>query len=226
MILVRHGQARFGEADYDHLSPLGEQQAAHLGHWFAQSGKRADLVAVGSLRRHKRTADLCLEAAQLDLPRIELPELDEVDHVEILRRHRPDLESFQALRAQMGRHSDPLRAFQELFVAAIERWTGGAYDDDYATPWPVFRSRVLDALAVLATHPARRIWAFTSGGPIAVIVNALLKAPTAHAFALSWPLVNTSLTRVRMDEAGPRLVSYNAWPHLEPAEHAGLITYR
>ena len=31
VLLVRHGQASFGAADYDVLSPLGERQAAATG---------------------------------------------------------------------------------------------------------------------------------------------------------------------------------------------------
>ena len=31
VILVRHGQASFGKADYDQLSDLGYEQARHLG---------------------------------------------------------------------------------------------------------------------------------------------------------------------------------------------------
>ena len=31
ILLVRHGQASWGAADYDVLSPLGERQAAALG---------------------------------------------------------------------------------------------------------------------------------------------------------------------------------------------------
>jgi broad specificity phosphatase PhoE len=224
--LIRHGQASFGAADYDHLSAMGKAQAEHLGRWFAHTGKRPDLIAVGTLRRHVHTADLCLQAAGIDAPRLQLPELDEVDHVEILRRYRPDLVSFEALREEMGRQPDPQRAFQEMFVAAIDRWTDGAQDGDYAVSWPVFRARVLQALKVLAEYRAQSIWAFTSGGPIAVIANALLRAPPGDTFALSWPLVNTSLTRIAAAGDGPRLVSYNAWPHLEAPEHKHLVTHR
>ena len=226
LLLVRHGQASFGAEDYDRLSPVGEAQAGHLGQWLAATRPVPDLVAVGTLRRHRRTAELCLEAAGIDPPRLELPELDEVDHVEILRRHRPDLESFEALREEMGRQPDPLRAFQALFVAAVERWTGGGHDADYATTWPAFRGRVLQALDTLDAHPAGRIWAFTSGGPIAVMANVLLHAPPERTFDLSWPLVNTSLTRIATGAGGPRLVGYNAWPHLEAPERADLVTHR
>lgn len=226
LLLIRHGQASFGAADYDRLSSRGQAQARHLGEWLAATQPPPDLVAVGTLQRHRHTAELCLDAAGIQAPRLEMPQLDEVDHEEILRRHRSDVASFDALRTEIERAPDPLHAFQDLFVAAVRRWTCGAHDADYRQTWPMFRARVLQALDVFAGHSAQRIWAFTSGGPIGVIANALLDAPSERAFSLSWPLVNTSLTRVALGHGGPRLVGYNAWPHLEALERADLVTFR
>ncbi len=55
VVLVRHGQASFGEANYDRLSPLGERQAIALGqHW--QAGDfSADRAYSGSLQRQRKT---------------------------------------------------------------------------------------------------------------------------------------------------------------------------
>jgi len=231
LLLIRHGQACFGSADYDRLSALGELQSQRLGQWLKQTGQTPDLIAVGPLRRHVQTADLCVAAAGVTAPRICVAGLDELDHEEILARHRPDLATAAQLHAEMARADDPHRAFQRLFAAAVARWTGGAFDAQYTRSWPVFRAATLQALRALAAHEARTIWAFTSGGPIAVMVNALVDAPAGQAFTLSWPLVNTSLTRIRMTAQRQSLISYNSWPHLEHAdvEHADanhLITHR
>jgi broad specificity phosphatase PhoE len=226
LLLVRHGQASFGAADYDRLSPLGEQQARRLGAWLKQAGQHPDLVAMGRMRRHVQTAELCLEAAGVQAPRLEVPGLDELDHVEILARHRPDLTSFEALRTEMGRAADPHRAFQQLYRAAIGRWASGEFDADYSLPWEEFRHGVLHGLQVLASSGAQHIWAFTSGGPMAVIVNDLVGAPPQHAFALAWPIVNTGLIRIAFDGSSPSLVSYNSWPHLGHGATAHLVTHR
>ncbi|MHB1271977.1 MAG: hypothetical protein ACYCZD_04260 [Rhodanobacter sp.] len=58
------------------------------------------------------------------------------------------------------------------------------------------------------------------------MVNALVGAPVEQAFALSWPLVNTSLTRVKTAAQRQSLISYNSWPHLEHADADHLITHR
>ena len=51
LLLVRHGQASFGAADYDRLSALGERQSRLVGEALAARGVRPDLVVRGSLRR-------------------------------------------------------------------------------------------------------------------------------------------------------------------------------
>lgn len=225
-LLIRHGQASFGAEDYDKLSAVGEQQSRQLGQWLQQTGQQPDLIAVGSMQRHIRTAELCIEAAGVTTPQLTLAQLDELDHVEIVARHRPDFTSFAAMRAELDASADPQRAFQQLFAAAIARWTGGRHDSEYTCSWPAFRERVLQGLQALAAQEARTIWAFTSGGPIGVIADALIGANLAHPFALSWPLVNTSLTRVALGSDRHSLISYNSWPHLELAGDPRLVTHR
>lgn len=226
VLLIRHGQASFGAADYDRLSPLGEEQSRRLGRWLKQSGQAPDLVAVGPLRRHVRTADLCVEAAGVTAPRISMAGLDEFDHEEVLARYRPDLPSTEALMREMARSDDPHRTFQRTYAAAVARWVSGEFDHEYARSWSAFRAGVMDGLQILAAQEARSIWAFTSGGPIAVIANALVGAPVADTFALSWPLVNTSTSRLTVSARRSNLISYNGWPHLEGVDAADMVTYR
>lgn len=227
LLLIRHGQASFGAADYDRLSPVGEQQSARLGAWLAAHEAPPAHVVRGALRRHAQTAEHCLRNAGLELPVEVVSALDELDHVELLARHRPDLDGHDAFAAELRAAADPRRAFQQMFVAAVDRWTAGAHDHEYTRPWPQFRRGVLDALTALAARARDSegdTWVVTSGGPIAVIAAHLFGTPPERSFALSWPLANTGLSRVRVNGAGPQMVTYNAWPHLAGA--ADLLTYR
>ena len=226
MLLIRHGQASFGTADYDRLSPLGEEQSRRLGRWLKQSGTAPDLVVVGPRRRHAHTADLCVEAAGVTAPRLTITGLDEFDHEEVLARHRPDLASHDALLAELARLENPHRAFQLMFSEAVARWTSNKFDQEYSRSWTAFREAVMEGMQALAAQEVRTIWAFTSGGPIAVITNALVGAPIADAFTLSWPLVNTSTSRVSIGAKRKSLISYNGWPHLEGVNSTDLVTYR
>jgi broad specificity phosphatase PhoE len=226
LLLIRHGQASFRSADYDHLSEIGEEQSRRLGAWLSACGAAPDLVAIGPRRRHLRTAEECLRAAGIDRPLLKLDGLDEVDHEELLMRLRPDLAGPDALRAELKHSPDSHRAFQQLFASAVTRWISGAHDEEYTTTWPQFRHNVLQSMQALAQHQAKTLWAFTSGGPIAIIANTVLEAPVAQTFTLSWSLVNTSLTRLRLGKQGQSLVTYNAWPHLERREDQHLVTLR
>ncbi|RAO77109.1 histidine phosphatase family protein [Dyella jiangningensis] len=226
LLLIRHGQASFSAEDYDQLSPTGERQSVLLGEWLATCSPAPDLVAIGPRVRHRDTAMHCLHAAGLSLSPMPLHGLDEVDHLELLARLRPDLAAPGALRAAMKQSDDPHRAFQRLFVEALERWSSGAHDAEYSCTWATFRANALAVLKTLGDHPSRMIWAFTSGGPIAVIAGSLLDVPPSQAFRLSWPLVNTGVTRIRLGSRASTLVTYNTWPHLERIGDAQLVTLR
>ena len=226
ILLVRHGQASFGAEDYDRLSAIGEEQSRLLGRWLRRARAMPDLIVTGTMRRHARTAELCALAAGTQAPVHVLAGLDEMDHEQILARHRPDLAAPGALVAELARAKDPHRAFQSLYADAMARWIGGAWDGDYSCTWMRFRENVLGALATLAGRDEPRIWAFTSGGPIAVIVNAIVGAPAERAFELAWPLVNTSQTQLSTGARRRQLVGYNAWPHLHGRGKRRFVTHR
>src|ERR1700754_1402285 len=122
LLLIRHGQASFHAEDYDRLSTVGEHQSRELGLWLAACGQVPDLVAIGPRVRHSDTATLCLDAAAVDAERWLLDGLDEVDHNELLARQRPELAGAGQLRHALKQESDPKRAFQELFIASLNRW--------------------------------------------------------------------------------------------------------
>src|SRR5260370_32017244 len=62
LYLVRHGQASFGAENYDELSPSGRTQSLWLGEYFAQAKLRFDRVVIGTMQRHRQTADAILTA--------------------------------------------------------------------------------------------------------------------------------------------------------------------
>ena len=74
ILLVRHGQASWGAADYDVLSTLGEEQAVVVGE--ALAGLSPDVIVHGAMSRQRRTAELAaqdgLEARCRDLVRVAL----------------------------------------------------------------------------------------------------------------------------------------------------------
>ena len=207
LLLVRHGQASWGAADYDVLSAVGEQQAEVLGR--ALAGVAPDLVVHGSMLRQRRTAEIAAKAAGWSAE-VSLDERwNEMDHLAVLARQPQDFDG------------EPDRQqFQAWFEAATTRWTSGGHDDDYDESFPAFRSRVAAALADHAGAGTAVV--VTSGGPISSVTAELLAADVPTYTRLAPVVVNASVTRVVSGRRGLTLVSFNEHQHLPP----DLLTYR
>lgn len=235
LYLVRHGQASFGAADYDELSALGQRQSALLGQWWRQTGRRVESVALGAMKRHRQTAEACLQAQGADAgePRVD-PGLNEYDFEGILRIHRPDLGDHVAvgryLAEQAAQGVDPKRAFQRVFNEAVARWTSGAHDADYPESWPAFKQRCVASVWQAAAQARERghasVAVFTSGGPIAAIAQAALGVPDAQAFDLAWALLNAGVTQLSARAGRLRLAHFNNVAHLDVACDPALLTFR
>ena len=231
LYLIRHGQASLLSDDYDKLSTVGETQSRLVGAWLAACGYAPDAVAVGTLSRQIRTAEICLETMGAGPARADwltLEGLDEIESQEIMTVLRPDFATRGAMQAELARSPDPRRTFQTLYNAAIDRWTSGEHDGDYALTWAAYRDAVLAAFARLTHLPARSVFAFTSGGPITAMVAGLLSMPDRRAFEINWPLVNTGVTRIRFSarDGKASLSFFNAYPHLERETNPALVTFR
>lgn len=207
IILVRHGQASWGAADYDVLSATGEQQAEILGR--ALSDLAPDAVVHGSMLRQRRTAEIAVEAADWDIALRIDERWNEMDHLAVLAAHPQDFDG-----------EPDRRQFQSWFEAATTRWTSGTYDDEYAESFPAFRERVAAGLAELADADTAVV--VTSGGPISAVTADLLAAGLETYTRLAPVVVNTSLTTVVSGRRGLTLVAFNEHRHL-PGD---LLTYR
>jgi broad specificity phosphatase PhoE len=221
VLLVRHGQASFGAADYDVLSETGWEQGRRLGRWLADRGVTPTAVVQGGMRRHRETAEAMVGAAGWDVGVDTDPGWDEFDHLAVVAAY-PD-------QPAPATHLDR-RAFQQVFERATERWTAGGFDEEYAEPWPAFRSRVGAALdrATAGAGPGGTVLVVSSGGPIAAAGAALVDPEADDAgYARMWArlnavLVNSSVSRVVVGSTGARLLSWNDHAHV-PGE---TLTYR
>lgn len=214
LLLVRHGQASWGAADYDNLSPLGVEQSALLGRHLATLGITPARAWVGGMRRHQQTADAAIGAARWGVD-VEVDEgWAEFDHVEILEAHGDASDA----------HGMPITDFNVLFDAAIRRWTGGEHAGDYAEPFSAFSDRV-DAVVRRAAESLGKGETgivFTSGGPIAWTASRLLGAGIEQWGRLNPVQVNTGYTRLVTGSRGVTLVSSNEQSHLT----SETLTYR
>jgi len=233
--LVRHGQASFGAADYDELSTLGEEQARLLGAWMRGSGLPLTQVVLGSAKRHRQSAEHCLEAfgasgasgASGGDWKVDHG-FNEFDADEVMARSRPDLADHVALKAALAADENPRRAFQHLFAAATARWAGGAFDAEYTESWPQFRQRCQHALRRLveSSTSGQDIWVFTSGGPITAMVQGVTDIPDSRIFDINWALINTGVTKLLYRPGQVSLSYLNNPAHLDVHRRPELTTYR
>jgi broad specificity phosphatase PhoE len=216
LLLVRHGQASWGQADYDRLSEAGVRQSKTLGTDLAARGIEPALVVRGSMRRHRETAETAVAGAGWACEVVEDPDWDEFDHLTTLSGSR----LFEHL------YDEPDDERVRRFNATIDRWASGHHDDEYAESFPAFRARVEAAAARVVERlgPGGTAVVFTSGGPVSWTTAQLIGGGVAVWPALSKVVVNTSVTKVLIGSRGTSLVSFNDHSHLEPTPD--LITYR
>lgn len=215
IVLVRHGQASFGTADYDELSELGRRQAELVGAELARRGLRDPELVTGRLRRQRDTARLLMPAAGIARAPTVDGRWDEYDHLDLVHRY------LDPARVEHG-ISDS-RAFQALLDEALTAWSADPADDG----WARFAGGAAAALRELADRlPAGRdAVVVTSGGVIAALAAGLLQAPTATAIALNRVVVNAAITTVVIGRAGVNLMSFNDHAHFAGPGRA-LLTHR
>ena len=131
------------------------------------------------------------------------------------------------MQAELRSASDPHRAFQQMFLQAMARWTGGECDADYRESWPAFRSRCVAALQHVAARLPHGTTAlvFTSGGTLAALCQELLGLSVEAALRMNWRFANAGISKLAAGRDGPRLLSLNEHGHFEGA-HSHLLTFR
>jgi broad specificity phosphatase PhoE len=222
VLLVRHGQASFGAADYDVLSDLGRRQAEIVAASLAERGYRPTRLLSGTLRRQQETA---AAFAAHGAPELEVePRWDEFDPDDVLTHH-----SDSALRIQGDGTGETLtnRGFQAALEPALAEWVAHAERSPTAQTWPQFSLAGSAALGDLATELGSGETAVivTSGGAIAAVVGALLGAPAEVFAALNRTLVNGGVTKLTIGSTGINVLSINDHSHLELIDRE-LVTYR
>jgi broad specificity phosphatase PhoE len=226
--LIRHGQASFGKAEYDCLSELGEQQATHIGNSFRARLGAFDKVLRGSMQRHQQTADGCLSA--MDHKGI-TPQLDaawdEYDHQDILAQFDLQLATAQGVKNYLSQQNNAHKALEQVIGQAFNRWISSQHNADYIESWPNYQARIQAAMANLVSglKGEKCVAVFTSGGPIALLSQAILGVPAENLMTLNWTLVNCGITKLMSTRKGVILSSLNEHSAFE-GENRHLLTYK
>ena len=218
LYLVRHGQASFGQADYDQLSDLGARQCQALGQWLTQRGIVFEAVLRGSLRRHVQSLD-ALAAGYGDLPAaLEWPGLNEYDSAALIHAIHPE---------PLAAPDNPevYRAHFRLLRQAIQRWMDGSTSPVGMPSYAEFAAGVAAALEHVRREHTGDVLIVSSGGPISTAVGQVLGTSPETTIELNLRIRNSALTEFAYTPKRHMLISYNHLPHLDHPERRDWETY-
>jgi broad specificity phosphatase PhoE len=219
LYLVRHGQASFGAADYDQLSPLGARQCERLGAWFAGHGVRFDAVLRGTLRRHAQSLDAIESGLQQRHQASALPGLNEYDSDAVVR-------AVHAGPSQAPATPEQARAHFRLLRTGLLAWMAGHVQPQGMGSHAQFAAGVLAALdAVREQHAGGTSLIVSSGGPISVAIGHVLGLAPEAVVALNLQLRNSAVCELRVSPQRLSLVTFNSLTHLDAPEHADWRTH-
>jgi broad specificity phosphatase PhoE len=229
LFLIRHGQASYGEVDYDRLSVLGREQAAALGRFLGNA--RLNAVYSGPLNRQQQTISVASEAATaagMALPAVEtVPELAEYPAFEMLKHMIPRLVAEDARFATLETARTP-RLLDQAFHTVLDRWASGAWTADGVERVDDFVARVRGGLdrILRAAGSGARLACVTSAGPIGVAVGLAFGLVEARMVRTSVVIRNASITELRFRSQGfdwrpdqLSLVTFNETAHLTAELH-------
>ena len=226
LFLIRHGQASYGEADYDRLSVRGQDQARAVGRWMAAA--KIDQLYSGPLRRQVQTASFASEAASAlgtAVPAATvLDEMAEYPAFEMLKHFVPRLVSLDPKFAAIESGPTP-RLLDEAFHTILARWASDEWFVDGLERVTAFVARVRGGLTRMlgAAQSGSRIACITSAGPIGVAVGLTFGIPDARMVRTSIVIRNASITELkfRTQAEGNNPSRTAAW---EP-EQVSLVTF-
>ncbi len=228
VLLVRHGQANFGGADYDQLSETGHQQATIIGEHFARLKIKPRLIGHGSLRRQRQTASLIAQRVVAERGLMQLDWLDEVNSQELLKQYAATL--VEAFPEQVvNTHGEPnirleKHSFAAVFKLLIRTW---ANDDAYPYErFTQFQERVIDGLSALAScyRSTDTLILSTSGGVIGTVIQHALGLSLDKMMDVAISLRNASISEFEISREQWHVKGFNSVAALQLEQRPELMT--
>ena len=230
---VRHGQASFGERNYDSLCENGKLQSRILGEYLADCGFSFDAAYSGEMERQKQTAFEVISV--FDEKRIEFPglkilsEFNEFDFFKIVMIFLPDMiKEDPSFKDDVDKMYNDIKAFQRIIDTVLTGWMAGKYERQGMMGWKKFKERIMKGIDWITNKndSGKNIIVFSSGGPISALMQIALGISDQMTAKLCWQINNASITRFLYNSGGITLAGFNNISHLEIKNDRGLITYR
>jgi broad specificity phosphatase PhoE len=212
LLVIRHGQASFGQDNYDVLSDLGHAQARTVGALLRQMDWVPDRLVTGTLQRQKET----LTSMGFEQGGEEHAGFNEYDFGDLLHAR------FKGKVPELVK-GDRKVHFRTLRETVFD-WQDAAFDGASET-YEEFVARVEAARAFAVKTEAKRVLVVSSGGVIGQMTAMALGAPNRQMMNLNMQIKNTAMTRFMFSGASFSLNEFNATPHFSTPEGARLLSY-
>jgi broad specificity phosphatase PhoE len=233
LYFIRHGQASFGQKNYDRLSPLGIQQARILGEYLAGIRFVFHEAYCGEMERQQHTAREVMAgftSAGLAFPSpVTQAAFDEYDAFTVWKNQTQKMIQEKTLLPEdITQTRTDKRKFQMLFEQVMMRWISGNHDAPGNIHWKDFVDRVLEGITALTIGQgsSRHIAVFTSGGPISIAMQLALGLSDSKTMEIAWQVMNASVSRFYFNSRGIFLAGFNDIAHLVIKQDSSLLTYR
>ncbi len=219
IIFVRHGQAQFGQANYDKLSEVGHEQAVALGKAIFEQGITIDHWVRGDMVRHAETLKGISQGMRTQVShQIVTPDLNEYDFTGQLNAR------FVGSKAPVGLHTDRKTHFRAL-RETLALWQ----NDKILNPpesWAAFETRLKRAQQTIFGLEGDTILVVSSGGAISKIVANALGVSHAKQVDLQLQIKNASMSTFIYSRrtGGFFLNAFNETPFVS-AKTQHLLTY-
>jgi broad specificity phosphatase PhoE len=234
IILIRHGQASYGAADYDNLSEKGIEQSKALGEYFVKQKIKLDKIYVGKLKRHLQTFEAFTEAfkqnnIELPIP-VFLQELNEHHGNETLRlgfeHFINQYEHAKKLADEIKENPKQQRRNSLLiFEMFFKEYTTGRFNFEHESvqSWVDFRSQTKKGIEQIKNEigSGETVGVFTSGGTKSSIIGDCLRVDEEQIAEFNLVMKNTSFSQLLFSKNKINILTMNETPHL-PDE---LITF-
>lgn len=225
---VRHAQASFGAANYDHLSELGFRQSGRLGEYLVKNKRFYDKVYIGPLLRHRQTYETAkqeYESAGLELPDpIVLEGLVEHEGPKVLGSVKEQLvKENSTLRKwhqeSLDKPETKVKNHFRIFNYFMARWATNELNMELPehTDWQSFKAGVRSSIETIMKEGGQgsNVIAFTSGGTKSAIMGQVLgMTDDKKIIGMNDIVINTSFSDFQFSGNRISLHQFNRVPHL------------
>ena len=217
LYLIRHGQASFGEKNYDNLSKKGVKQSIVLGKKLLKQKILFDQTIIGPLKRHQQTFDGINEGykGNLNNPLV-IEEFAENQLMEIAQHFIPQMlntdknikEIFNAIPFWKRK-----RKFLEYFNIIAKKWIYNELDLSVKgfESYDDFRGRVSKAMVRVSSIMTENsnTMVVSSGGAITGVYAQCHPLDVEEIMDLNFKIKNASITLFKKENETFTLDSFN-----------------